>query len=483
MSGAMTTRTYLLALALLPAVACGQILETDSSSGAYDPRDASADAPRDTTPDAPFPDGNAAPAHRRVVALSAGGYHVCALLEGGAVKCWGSNRYGTLGIGDTNDRGDEPGEMGDALPEVELGTNRRAVAISAGLVHTCALLDDGAVKCWGDNHLGQLGIGDANDRGDDPNEMGDALPAVELGTNRRAIAVAANEGTSCALLDNHQVKCWGLGTFLGQGDRANRGDDPNELGDRLPPIDFGAGRTVLALAPEGGSHTCVLLDDHSVKCWGANAGGQLGVGDGNQRGDDPKEMGDYLATIPLGTTRRVESLAVGRDHTCALLENGTVKCWGYNVSGSLGTGDPASRGGNGAEMGEALPAVALAPRGPIVAVTAGGTRSCVRYEDGEATCWGGNAYGELGLEDGDQTPRGDAPGETERLAPLRVGSGLRIQHVACGWLHTCALVTGGAVKCWGSNEHGALGLGSASQERGLLPGEMGDALPFIDLGR
>jgi alpha-tubulin suppressor-like RCC1 family protein len=109
--------------------------------------------------------------------------YACALLDNKSVKCWGSNYNGQLGLGDTNSRGDAPGEMGDNLPAVDLGTGRTATAIFCTYSHTCALLDNKSVKCWGDNYNGRLGLGDTNHRGDEPGEMGDNLPAVDLGSN------------------------------------------------------------------------------------------------------------------------------------------------------------------------------------------------------------------------------------------------------------------------------------------------------------
>ncbi len=117
---------------------------------------------------------------RTVLSVTAGMEHTCALLDSGDVKCWGDNTHGQLGLGDTAHRGDGAGEMGDSLPTVDLGTGRTAVSIAAGSFHTCALLDTGNFKCWGFNVFGQLGLGDAASRGDDPGEMGDNLPIVVL---------------------------------------------------------------------------------------------------------------------------------------------------------------------------------------------------------------------------------------------------------------------------------------------------------------
>ena len=102
------------------------------------------------------------------------------MLDNSSIKCWGLNDSGQLGLGDTNKRGDEPNEMADYLPAVDLGSGKTARAITAGDSHTCAVLDNASLKCWGKNDSGQLGLGHTNNRGDEPNQMGDILPAIGL---------------------------------------------------------------------------------------------------------------------------------------------------------------------------------------------------------------------------------------------------------------------------------------------------------------
>jgi hypothetical protein len=111
-------------------------------------------------------------------AISIGSYHSCAILDNGAAKCWGRNNYGQLGIDSTNNMGDNSSEMSQIIG-INLGTGRTATAISAGFYHTCALLDNGVVKCWGSNDYGQLGIDNTTDMGDDQGEMA-SLPSVNL---------------------------------------------------------------------------------------------------------------------------------------------------------------------------------------------------------------------------------------------------------------------------------------------------------------
>jgi hypothetical protein len=192
--------------------------------------------------------------------------------------------------------------MGDNLLPVDLGTGKTALAVSAGYGFSCALLNDHTVKCWGSGDF--LGLGRVDSRGAQPNQMGDRLPAVDLGTGRTALAVSAGYSSTCALLDDGRVKCWGM-NFVGQlglGDSLNRGTQPRQMGDYLPAVDLGSCKVALGVSlgnayGAGSGHVCVLLGNQRVKCWGA--GGQLGIGDSLPRGDQPNEMGDNLPAVKL----------------------------------------------------------------------------------------------------------------------------------------------------------------------------------------
>ena len=161
------------------------------------------------------------------------------------------------------------------------------IPTTAGSAQSCFMLDNGSVKCWGKNNLGQLGLGDTINRGDNSSEMGDNLTAIDLGNGRTATAIAAGNHHTCAILDNASIKCWGSNASgqLGLGNTSNRGDNSSEMGDNLTAIDLGNGRTAKAIAT-GDSHTCAILDNASIKCWGSNASGQLGLGDDDNRGDE-----------------------------------------------------------------------------------------------------------------------------------------------------------------------------------------------------
>ena len=296
----------------------------------------------------------------------------CAILDTAQLKCWGTNSNGELGLGDTLTRGTNPGQMGDFLPVVNLGAGRTVRQIVPASLHTCALLDNGQVKCWGNNNAancspdtrcaGQLGLGDTVTRGNAANQMGDNLPAVDLGPGLTAVSLAAGERQNCAILNNGALKCWGGNAHgeLGLGDTTTRGSSATQMGANLPAVNLGTNRSARQVAT-GFYHTCALLDDATVKCWGNNSSGQLGQGDTNARGDSPGEMGDSLPAIPLGTGRTAVQVVARNYTSCALLDNGQAKCWGggqasYGLGGDvLGLGDALNRGDSPGQMGDALP--------------------------------------------------------------------------------------------------------------------------------
>ena len=415
----------------------------------------------------------------------------CVLLVDASVKCWGQNLNGQLGYGDQNDRGDQSGEMGDSLAAVDLGTGVVAVQITAGLFSTCARLSDASVKCWGGNRRGQLGYGVDADRGDEPGEMGDALPSIDLGAGRTAVEISMGSEHCCAVLDDASIKCWGENQDgqLGYGDVQVRGDQPGEMGDSLAAVDLGTSRTAVHVSAGidfVSPHTCAVLDNGSVKCWGGNTDGQLGYGDTLDRGDQPGEMGDALPTIDLGVGRTAIQVSAGSKFTCAVLDDASVKCWGQNNVGQLGYGDKLNRGDGSGEMGDALPTVDLGAGRKAVQISAGLEHTCVLLDDASIKCWGENQDGQLGY--GDKNNRGDGPGEMgDNLPAVDLGTSRTAVGVSAGGdgdefrFHTCAVLDDASVKCWSSNFDGQLGYGDTIV-RGDQAGEMGDALPVVDLG-
>lgn len=421
------------------------------------------------------------------LALHSNGSHTCARLRiSGALKCWGYNGYGQLGLGDMQNHGDTQNDMGTKLLPVNLGIGRSAVQVVAGVDHTCARLDNLQVKCWGENLYGQLGINSQTRKGIRLGDMGEALPAVDLGTGRYALELIAGFGYTCARLDNGGVKCWGNGLVLGLGDSSSRGDNssPSEMGDALPYVGLGTNRKAVELYA-GAMHACARLDDESVKCWGLNKYGQLGLGNSEPRGIAPLQMDDNLPALDFGLFRSALQLSLGDAHTCVVLDNWNVKCWGRGNRGQLGKGSTMSLGNLPQQMGNNLPAVNMGTNRTAPEISAGAEHTCARLDDGRTKCWGNNGSGQLGI--GDTNDRGDDLNEMGDLLPVinlgtdALGVPLHAVELVTGYSHNCARLDNNAIKCWGSNSFGELGAGD-TVSRGLLASDMGNALPVVDLG-
>ncbi|HYO59406.1 fibrinogen-like YCDxxxxGGGW domain-containing protein [Archangium sp.] len=326
------------------------------------------DEPLSTVGDVPLADST--------TQLAVGGHHTCAMLEGGAVRCWGRNDSGQLGYGHTLPLGDD--ESPSSSGYVPFGG--RAVELVAGAAHTCALLDTGAVRCWGHNAHGQLGYRHTRAIGDD--ELPSSAGAVDVGGTVRHLAAGAWH--TCALLTTGAVRCWGRNDSgqLGLGHTRPIGDDetPASVGE------VSVGGSVVELATSSTSqHTCARLASSAVRCWGRNAHGQLGLGHTYPIGDDEVASAGSPNTgdLPL-------QLATGAEHTCVLLSPGLLKCWGRNESGQLGQGNTAPR---------STPHVTPVDLGGTTAfqVSAGAWHTCVLLSSGEPRCWGRNTHGQLGL--------------------------------------------------------------------------------------
>jgi alpha-tubulin suppressor-like RCC1 family protein len=221
--------------------------------------------------------------------ITAGAHHACAVLEAGRVRCWGSNDLGQLGYGHTEAIGDD--ETPASAEGIDLGGS--AVRIVAGGLHTCALLGTGAARCWGDGQQGQLGHGKALVVGDD--EAPAALGDVPVGG--AVVRLVAGWQHTCAVLDTGGLRCWGDGGFgqLGYGTVTDIGDDetPAAVGD----VDLGAASATAIYSGALSRSTCVRLDDGAVRCWGDNDAGQLGQGHIMRLGDEPKEVPGDLPNI------------------------------------------------------------------------------------------------------------------------------------------------------------------------------------------
>lgn len=378
--------------------------------------------------------------------------NVCAVSQG-KVKCWGENTYGQLAHPVLGYVGDEPYEMGSYLPEYDLGSNSAVSVAQVNGGSQCALFTDGRIKCWGYNPHGQLGLGDTVNR-ISLSQLGDNLPYVDLGTGKTATKLVAGHSFYCALLNDGTVKCWGR--FGPMANSPMIGDGAGEMGDALTPVNLN-GHTATALSA-GGNGACAILDDQSLYCWDYFNGGYIGQG-----------------TINLGLGKTAKSISIGTQFACAILNDDSVKCWGANTGGALGIGldqnysnsDPSSH-----------PTVNLGTGRKAKSISSGGNHVCAILDNDSLKCWGKNQYGQLGLED--TFDRGQQLSELgDNLQTVNLGSGLYPLKVSSGIVQTCALLNDRTVKCWGANS-GRLGQGN-SYNYGSYSNSMGDFLPKIEL--
>ncbi len=332
--------------------------------------------------------------------ISAGLQHTCTVMPDSTATCWGDNRRGQLGNGNTNTL---------AVPTAVPGLTQIA-SITGGALHTCALSTAGTVSCWGWNIYGQLGIGSTTDR---------LTPTAVIGLTDVVALKSNKSSTTCALKSNGTVSCWGSNIYGAIGDGAVSSNI------RSTPSNVPNLSEVVSLA-KGTVHTCALIDDGTIKCWGWNRAGMLGDGTTTDRS---------LPTSVLGITDAV-SVSAGFNHTCALLTNGTVSCWGRNEYGQLGNSNASD---------QLLPTAVPGLSG-VIAIELGDYHSCALKADATVVCWGYNASGEL------------ADGTTINRSTPTVVSGLTaVAALTAGSGHTCALKTNGTMLCWGWNEDGELG--------------------------
>ncbi|MDW8247053.1 MAG: hypothetical protein RMJ84_10790, partial [Sandaracinaceae bacterium] len=287
-----------------------------------------------------------------VAGISTSGDHTCAWTESGRVACWGANGSGQLGIGPHGNR---------TTPTPVLGLNE-VIQVSAGLLHTCALRRNGRVYCWGSNELGQLGVSPISGR--------TISTPVQVPDIEDAIAVRVGRYHSCALLQSRRVRCWG-------------GDIYHSLGEAE-----GAASEVISF-DVGSYHGCALTQARQVMCWGSNWNGQLGDG----------MTGARRASAPVLGLSNMISVGLGDEHSCAIHSDGTGSCWGSNTGLQLGDGTNLLR---------RLSPVMVRGLRNAVEIDGGGRHTCALLQNRTMRCWGDDSYGQLG--DGESPPSsGDEP--------------------------------------------------------------------------
>ena len=315
--------------------------------------------------------------------------------------------------------------------------------MSAGDGTRCIVTVGGDAKCWGRNDAGQLGRGDYAQIGDD--ETPDAAAFIDLGGQAKEIHT--NGEQTFALLDDGTVRAWGAnsGFELGLMHAETIGDDETPANASVG-VDLCLGAPAVQLAV-GADFACARLEGGVVRCWGANDFGQLGYGHTQPIGDD--EAPAYAGEVALGGA--AVSVVAGAHHACALLEDGAVRCWGLGQSGQLGLGCASNIGDD--ELPVNVGPVKVG--GPAVEIVAGGYHTCARLESGDVRCWGEGSQGQLGYGDDDDIGDDELP---QSVGSVQVGQ--EVVALAAGSEHTCAVLVDGALRCWGDGAGGRLGYGS-----------------------
>ena len=394
------------------------------------------------------------------VGIAAGADRTCAIHQDGSVSCWGRNWLGAIGNGTADNYSNAP---------VQVKNITNATFVSAGNGHACALHDDATISCWGANEIGQLGNGQSGQGKNSAipvkvQDIADATATVTGGNSiygrscalhqdgtvscwgsqgspapakisgiENAKAITTGRYHSCALHEDNTISCWG---------NNNDGQLGNETrGDSAIPVQV-KNITDATAVTAGNSHTCTLHEDSTISCWGNNAVGQLGNGNSGK--------GEY-SLVPTKVQGIINAISVSASvgyylgHSCALLEDSTVSCWGMNGSGQLGTGQSAE--------GDISPIpVTVKGIADATAISTGEQHSCALHEDGTISCWGDNFGGKLGNF-----------GTTDEYSalPVQVDGITRATQVAAGEEHSCALHEDGTISCWGNMEAGRLGSGSS----------------------
>ncbi len=350
-------------------------------------------------------------------------------------------------------------------------------AIATGDSHSCALTSTGGVLCWGRNDLGQLGNGTT---------VSSTTPVSVVGLSTGVLAISAGGDDTCALT-TAAVQCWGTNAFGELGDGTSTGPQVCASGtprvaacSDTPETVFGLDPNVTAVSvgqseAQFGQHVCALSASHAVFCWGNLREGQLADGTTTApqtcaQGTPEQSPCATTATAVSGLPDDVTAVGVGMDNTCALSAGTGLLCWGDNATGELGIGN---------DSGPATCTVATATRAcsttpqvvpigaPVSNLSVGAGFACAVLSSGAVKCWGTNALGQIGM--GINTGPAQCVAGACAISPTTVLThGADMTAVAATNSFACALTVAGGIECWGSNFASQLGQGDVYLSGGPL---------------
>lgn len=343
--------------------------------------------------------------------LSSGWEHTCGVMGDGVLYCWGRNAQFQLGNTMNNAR--------DSFP-VAATTVARFIQVDAAETHSCAITGAGEAYCWGLGYDGQLGAGGIN--------VGNAPVAVT--TTQRFMRIVTGQTHSCGLNQDSVAYCWGLNDFGQLGLDTNVVRTPVLTAGAIPWRDISAGT----------SHTCAITVGGTAACWGSNAFGQAGTG-------DTTSNGAYLTPAPIASNENFARIAAGHAHSCGVTTGGVALCWGSNQLGMLGDGT----------MADSRTPVPVAGNHRFAQISVGSNQSCALTATGQLFCWGNNnTFGGVATDSCPVTGGGTIPCS---LSPIPAAPGYSFGAIEVGAFHTCGVLIGGGIMCWGANEEGQVGNG------------------------
>ena len=349
--------------------------------------------------------------------IGAGEGFSCAVTSIGRAKCWGANSYGQVGNATPSTNGTS-GTNTTSASEVLYGSSpygplQPVTAIAAGQNHACAIAGTGSfVLCWGSNSNGQLG----NRSTTNSSIAVDVYDAANYRLGQ-VVGITAGNAHTCALDRYGDVYCWGSGAALNYSTNKTAAIRLLAVGSTTAPLKAKA-------VSAGGTATCVIAGAQAD-----TSGTVMCLGSGG-------------ASLP--GTLQAKAISVGGDHACAVLPDNTVKCWGSNTYGQLGNGTKV------ASVGAAVVASGISN---AVDVAAGKYHTCALLSDQTVKCWGNYSSGQTGQTPG-ENQYGQLVGSQTTPVVLAGISAVTAISSSSSSLHTCAIGSVANVvgmKCWGGN--------------------------------
>ena len=366
----------------------------------------------------------------QVASLALGDGFSCALLGDGHVDCWGGNWTGQVGDGTYTGR---------AVPTPVVGL-AGVKQIAVGEFHACALMPDTTVMCWGHNDSGQLGDG-SFDPHSEPRPVasgfdtaaGRALPTPLTGV----VGLTGGSRHTCAVMADGGIRCWGSNQFKQLGDNVDTTDHTTPFTMTLPVAMMGA-----TAVTAGDVHTCAIDKNSKAWCWGSNNDGQLGV-------KDAVPMLTAVPTAVVGLDGQViDQLVTVDSFTCAHATSNQVWCWGFNSDGELGKDKDYSFDYTTPQLIQNL---------AFKKIATGSVHACGLTTGGLVLCWGGNYLGQTSTE------------VYEGLALKTQVNVTGAIDIAVGGGHSCAILGDKTVQCWGDGREGELGNGVMARQTPVAP--------------